>query len=55
VKQRIERNVRFYGIKDAEDRDGTLTNEEAEAMLGPAAMLWKDQAVGDLEVEGGCR
>jgi len=55
VKQCIERNVRFYGIKDAEDRDGTLTDAEAQAMLGPAATLWKDQAVVDLEVEGGCR
>ena len=49
MKQPLERNVRFYGIKDTGGHDGTLTDGEAQAMLGLAQQLWKDQAVVDLE------
>jgi len=49
VKQPLERNVRFYGIKDTGGHDGTLTDGEAQDMLGLAQQLWKDQAVVDLE------
>ncbi|MCX5647918.1 MAG: hypothetical protein NTX40_02300 [Planctomycetota bacterium] len=52
VKQTLERNVKFYRIKDTGDHECTLTDEEAQAMLGPAATLWKDQAVVDLTKVG---
>ncbi|HUX00881.1 MAG TPA: hypothetical protein VMY35_07860 [Phycisphaerae bacterium] len=52
VKQTLKRNVKFYRIKDTGGHECTLTDEEAQAMLGPAATLWKDQAVVDLTKVG---
>jgi len=52
VKQTLKRNVKFYRIKDTGGHECTLTDGEAQAMLGPAATLWTDQAVVDLTMKG---